>query len=70
MTAFTILGREMTERCPTWALDLLAIEQDGYGYECYKLTQDGVTVGWVYDDGAGYIWYEGTEDDAPSAVDR
>lgn len=39
---------------PEWARGGTTHERDGYGYECHEIVRDGSTVGWMYDDGAGY----------------
>jgi hypothetical protein len=68
MTPFPATELTTAERTPSWARDLQAVERTDRGYECYALTRDGIVVGWVYDDGAGYLWSEGGENDIPDAA--
>ena len=54
---------------PDWARGATAVEIDGYGYECYRLERAGRTVGWLYDDGSGYRFFEGGTHDGPEPYD-
>lgn len=45
---------------PGWARGAEAIERkDRTDYEVWELRRDGQTIGYMYDDGAGYDYAEG-----------
>lgn len=57
-----------SDKVPSWARGSEAIERDGYSYECFELIRDSITIGWMYDDGSGYLFTEDEPDKIVEAI--
>jgi hypothetical protein len=52
---------------PAWARGAEAVETGRTDYEVWELRREGRTIGYMYDDGAGYEYAEGAHNSPAEA---